>query len=311
VRKDTLAYGGIFLALAAFILFFQFPKTEKKEAKRKQLFEYNEDEVRKIHITSKSGEVTICQKDKEGEWLISSPQKVSADGTEIYNLMNIFTTTTISRVVNESSEDLSVFGLDKPEVHVTFDFNVRKIGLKLGAKNPDGSGVYALRDGDKSVLLLPSYVTGTLDKNFFTMRDKHVFRSFLINPPAALDWQSDGVPLSLKREKEGWKLSVDTKVNTENVKTFLNNLQFLTIKVFVDKNKLSESLFSNSREKLVLTGEDGKREVLIIGKKKLGTSLFYGKNESKKQIFLISEDDKKAIFPTLDYLKYKEVSDGT
>jgi len=314
VKKDTVIYGIVFFALAAFIFFFQTPKNKKQQGKKianKQLFKYDEDKVVKLNIISK-GKETVCEKDSGGVWHVVLPEKTLADETEVYNVINIFTTTPLMRVVDESPHSLTMYGLDSPSISVSLGLGGSSIGIKLGSKNPSGSGVYAMEEGKGAVLLLPSYVPGTLDKDFWIMRNKYVF-SFLMEEPVLLEWQNGTSRVSLKREKKTWKLvqPETADVDYERVSALLKSIRFLSVTNFLDDASSTESGLDMPECTMVLTGEKSKRETLIIGKKYPKTSGFYGKRKNKNGFFVISEEDRQNIFPTFSDLKKKEKISNT
>lgn len=306
MKKDTVIYGIVFFMLAVFILFFHTPKKKKQKVEKalnNQLFKYDEDKVVKLRIRSK-GKETVCEKDHAGVWHVVVPEKTLADETEIYNVINIFTTTPVMKVVDEAPRNLAMYGLDTPSIDVSLGLGENSIGVKLGAKNPSGSGVYAIEEGKRAVLLLPSYVPGTLDKDFWIMRNKYVF-SFLMEDPVSLEWQNGTSKVLLRREKETWKLikPETADVDSERVNALLKSVKFLSVKSFLHDVPV-DSGFGSPERTMLLTGAKSKRETLILGKKYPKTSGFYAKN--KNGFFVISEEDTQNIFPSFSELKKKE-----
>ena len=83
----------------------------------------------------------------------------------------------ITRVVDENPADLKEYGLDAPRVEIEFKASGDKTygdyhRLFLGGKSPTGGDVFARRDADKRVILVPGYVDPIFNRSTFDLRDK-------------------------------------------------------------------------------------------------------------------------------------------
>ena len=73
----------------------------------------------------------------------------------------------ITRVVDENPADLKEYGLDAPRVEIEFKASGDKTygdyhRLLIGAKSPTGGQVFARRDADKRVILVPGHTDADL-----------------------------------------------------------------------------------------------------------------------------------------------------
>ncbi len=307
MKKEPILYAAVFIALSVYVMFFLKPKsgTKHKKLLENMLFDYSESNVDKIQIIAK-GKKTICQKEGDNKWQITFPKKTEADETEIYNVINIFTTTKFLRKIDSESKDLSIFGLDKPDVYVSLGLGEKndEISLKIGSKNPDGSGNYALRNEEKTVFLIPSYVVGTLDKDFWIMRNKYLF-SFIKTPLSEIRcYSGDKVFFSIKNIKGTWMLEkpVASKANYGNVNSYVNMVKYLSVRRFLDVDIPSGASFGlvNPEYSLVVVGKDGVSETLLIGREDKESAMFYAKRKNSNCIVLISKKDKESILPSVE-----------
>ena len=84
----------------------------------------------------------------------------------------------IVRVIDENPADLKDYGLDAPRIEIDFKAAGDKASgrLLIGDKTPTGADLYAKRNDEKRVFLIPAYQEATLNKSTFDLRDKTVLK---------------------------------------------------------------------------------------------------------------------------------------
>lgn len=167
----------VLLSLGAYIYFIESerPASYEEEAKDK-VFAVDSDSIREIKIRSESGETTSIEKGETGTpWKLTAPLEATADSAEVTSIVTNLASLEIQRVVDESPEDLSLFGLTNPRITVAYkseddDFTI----LLIGEKTPTGTDLYAKLPEEKRVFLISGFLETTFNRTPFHLRDKTI-----------------------------------------------------------------------------------------------------------------------------------------
>jgi hypothetical protein len=117
------------------------------------------------------------RRDGDG-WRMTAPVEARADEAEVSGITSNLETLEIQAVVDEEPGDLQPFGLHEPRVQIAFkvDGDDAERRLLLGIRTPTGGDLYARRDDEPRVFLVPAYLENSFDKKPFDLRDKTVVR---------------------------------------------------------------------------------------------------------------------------------------
>lgn len=98
------------------------------------------------------------------DWKLTAPNAASADAGRVNTLLNDIATLKATRVITPTNSDLAPYGLSTPTYKVELLKGTTPLTtLKVGSKNPDGSGVYLQRDGAATVYLVSSSILGSAE----------------------------------------------------------------------------------------------------------------------------------------------------
>ena len=128
-------------------------------------------------MTIKSGAGATTLKKTSGVWQMTAPVSLKADAMEPGTITTNLSTLEVSRVVDENPADVKDYGLEPPQVEITFKASGDKTyggdhRLLLGSKSPTGGDVFARRDADKRVILVPDISDRSSTARAFNLRDK-------------------------------------------------------------------------------------------------------------------------------------------
>ena len=133
------------------------------------------DKIEEVKVTSDKGEVSTLKKDN-GSWQLVAPVAAKADETEASAIANALGQVEIVRVIDENPADLKDYGLAAPRIAIDFkaagDKDYRR--LLIGEKSPTGADLFAKRNDEKKVFLIPAAQESTLNRSTFDLRDKTV-----------------------------------------------------------------------------------------------------------------------------------------
>lgn len=227
--RSTLALAVVLAGLGAYIYFVTNKKVDDTGTpKLERVFaSLASDNIDEITVKSESGDTTTMR--RTGPiWHITSPVTASVDEMAIASLTNGLSSLELSRVIDENPTDLNAYGLATPRVEVDFkiigDDTARK--LMLGEKSPTGAQLFAKRNDEKRVFLVPAYQDTTFNKATLDLRDKTLLK-FDREKADGIELVADGKTVQLVKSDADWKMlkPLQTKADTGAVEALVGRLQ--------------------------------------------------------------------------------------
>jgi len=234
--KSTIALIVVLLGLGAYIYFVTWKQPEGgADAAKKQdkvFAGLDSSKIEELKVTSAAGDATTVKKDAGG-WQVMQPVTAKADESEIGSLTSALASTEVSRVVDENPTNLNDYGLSNPRIEVDFkaagDKDYRK--LMVGGKTPTGGDLYARRNDEKKVFLIPAFQESTLNRTTFDLRDKGLLK-FDREKVDGIDVSAGGKTIAIAKDGGDWKLTkpVQTKADFGSVEGLVGRLQTAQMK---------------------------------------------------------------------------------
>lgn len=198
---STLVLVVVAAALLSYIYFMDAPAPGEV---RDRVFTVEAADIEEVTVTS-SGETTIVRK-TDGGWRLVSPTEAEADETEVTSLTGQLAGLEISRVVDEDAADLAQYGLADPQVAVAFRAGDASGRLRLGDQTPTTVDMYAAREGETRVFLIPAFLESTFARSPFDLRDKRILRVERAEVDA-VEISGSGRTIQLARTGSEWRLT--------------------------------------------------------------------------------------------------------
>jgi hypothetical protein len=154
-------------------------------------------------------ETLAVERAGEAQWKVTRPRPLRADTQAVSDFLEKLAGGRIKEFVAETPRSLEPYGLARPvrvAIHVGRDKDRATRALLLGRLDDKKKGVYALRPGEASVLLLPEEVWTTLPKTTAAIRDKTVV-DFERDQVTGLEVESPRGAVALSREGERWTIT--------------------------------------------------------------------------------------------------------
>jgi hypothetical protein len=155
------------------------------------------------------GRLMAAEPEAPARWKITKPAPFRADWDRLSDFLDKVQFTKVKEFVAESPKSLGPYGLDRPTSVTVFvgkgkDRTVRE--LLLGRVDPAKKGVYALRKGEQSVLLLDEQIWNLLPKTLAELRDKTVL-SYDREKVARFEIESPRGKVAVAKDGEKWTLT--------------------------------------------------------------------------------------------------------
>jgi uncharacterized protein DUF4340 len=234
--RSTIALVVVLAGLGAYIYFVTWKKPIEPPSKQEKVFAgVQTDKIDELKVTSDKGDVSTLKKDN-GNWQLVAPVAAKADETEASGITSALGQVEIVRVIDENPTDLKGYGLDMPRVEVDFkgagDKDYRR--LLIGEKSPTGADLFAKRNDEKKVFLIPASQETTLNRSTFELRDKTLLK-FERDKVDGVEVNAGGKTVQLEKNGAEWKITQPLQVRADYgaVEGLIGKLQTTAIKSIV------------------------------------------------------------------------------
>jgi hypothetical protein len=236
-------------------------------AETKKLFKVEEGKIRRIALTRSGSAIVAVRGDKR--WTIEQPVQAEGNKEEWNGLALALSAFDYERVVEEKPTDLARYGLDTPELVVTFEVEKGQVQkLELGAPNFSGGSYYARRGNDPKVYLVSGYARDKFTTDLDRLRESAAMK---FDVYAATAFRLDRPDGSLKFVKKNWNWFLETPVagpaddnEFETVLRQCSELRAADPLDGVEPARLKQA-FGPVRYRVSVTLEQGEPHVLEIG----------------------------------------------
>jgi hypothetical protein len=291
--RSTLALVAVLAGLGAYVYFVTWKKTDNDaDAKKEKVFPSIQiGTIEDIRIKSASGETTTLKK-QNGTWQVTDPVMARADDGKINAITGQLNTVEVARVVDESPTDLKDYGLAMPRIEIDFkganDKDYRK--LAIGDKSPTGVDLFAQRNDDKRVFLIPSYEESAFNLATFELRDKTLLK-FDHDKVDDVELTADGKTIEIGKDGTDWKLKkpLQAKADVGAVEGLLGRLQSAQMKSIVAGDPKPADLKKYGFEKPMVTvnvNSGSSKATLLVGEK-TSDNAFYARDVSQTAVVTV------------------------
>jgi hypothetical protein len=289
---STLALVLVLAGLGAYIYFVTWKKTEGDANRKEKVFaSFANDKLDEIRVKSTSGDTTTLKK-QNGVWQVTSPITARADDSQVIAIAGRLASVEIARVIDENPTDLKDYGLAEPRIEVDFkdanDKDYRK--LLIGEKTPTGIDLFAKRNDEKRVFLIPSYEETALNVGTFQLRDKTILQ-FDHDKVDGVELTASGKTFEIGKENGEWKLKkpLQVKADQSAVEELLSRLQTSQMKTIVTSDAKPADLKKYGLDKPAVTvnvNSGSSRATLAIGAK-TSENTYYARDVSRPAVVTV------------------------
>ena len=263
----------------------------------KTILAFDRKQVTGVDIVSR--DETLGLESADGGWKIVRPVALSADGDTVSDFLEKLGGAKVKEFVAEAPASLDAYGLDRPwrvTFHTGKDKERSSRSLLLGKVDTGKKGVFAMREGESSVLLVPEDVWTTLPKNVAVARNKVVVpvdRDKL----ARLEVESPRGAVTLVRENDKWRITAPEALPADQVEvgSLLFKLQSLRAQGFLTEDASGiPRLLARPEVKVTLADAGATTTVLLAPspERRGGTAMAYAAIAGRGPVVLV---DGKAL----------------
>ena len=318
--KTNAVVGIVFLALLAFVYFYEIKGGEERKAeadKAKELLDFTPSDA--LRLTLDRGDTVIVLEKSQDEWKLVEPVADLADQQAVDRLLNNIDETEREREVADSAavaEDAQVaakYGLDAPRLKVRIETDAGELDrLSFGDDTPTERYAYVQLGGaNPEIFLVRAFKFDNLNKGIFDLRDRRVlaFETDEVKE-LHLDWNGENIAL-VRADEDAWQLraEVDVPADKDEVDDMLRSLDNAKIQSFVDDEDLAEYVRGEPPllELSLLVGEDRAEKRVWVGPAEGGD--YYARDLSRAPVFLVDSTVVHKLQKSTGDLRNKEPID--
>jgi hypothetical protein len=164
------------------------------------------------------GDLLAAEPEGEMKWKITKPVSLPGDWEAVSDFLDKLRFARVKEFVAEAPRSLSPYGLDHP-ARVTVSLRKEKDrtsqALLFGKAEPAKQGVYAMRPGETSVLLVGEDLWKALPKNVAALRDKKIL-DYDREQVARLELESPKGKVLLARAGGKWQITAPEPVKADD-----------------------------------------------------------------------------------------------
>lgn len=220
---------------------------------------FDRKDVTAVEVVTR--EETLALEPAGDKWKVTRPLALAADAETVTDFLDKLAGARVKEFVAEAPRSLASFGLERPvrlAIHTGRDKERATKSLWLGRVDGDKKGVYAMRPGETSVLLLPEEVWNVLPKTVGAVRNK-VLVEFERDKVTRVDLSSPKGSVSLVREDNRWRITAPEPLSADQVEAgaVLAKLRELRAQAFLTDDASGVARYLATSEVRISVTEQG------------------------------------------------------
>jgi hypothetical protein len=301
--RSTIAAVVILAGLAAYIYFVtnKMPEGDPNAKKLEKVFAgLQADKVQEVSVSALTGDATTVKKEG-GTWQVTSPIAAKADETEVTGIASALAGLEVVRVVDENPANLNDYGLSNPKVDLRFKAEGDKADhrLLLGEVSPTGGDIFAKRNDEKRVFLIPAFQEKTLNRTTFELRDKALLKFDREKVDGVLV-DAGGKSLAIAKDGGDWKITkpVQARADFGSVEGLVGRLQTVQMKSIASAEPTAADLktYGLDKPEATVNLNAGSARVTLVFGGKAESNTVYARDASKPAVVTVEStllDDLK------------------
>ena len=253
---------------------FVLPDSVLREATRpvvdfrdRTILAFERRDVTGVNVVTDAETIVI---EPAGEkWKITRPVTLGADTAEMNDLLDKLASAKVKDFVAEAPRTMQAYGLERPikvSVHTGKDKDRATRTLLVGRTDADKKGVYAMREGESSVLLLPEEIAKLVPRNVAAIRDKQLV-DFDRDRIQRVDLESPKGAVTLVKDKDRWTITAPEALPADQVEAgaLLTRLRELRAQAFLsDEASAIQRFVPKATVKVTLSEQGGTPTTVLL-----------------------------------------------
>lgn len=270
--RNTLFALFVLAALVAYLYLVEWPQqAQQEEAKR--LLSFERDNVAALTLDYADRSIAL-EKGPQGRWQIVQPITADADETIVKNMIGAIADAKVTRTLDNVSDKLSTYGLDKPETTVTLRLQdgTSLPPIKVGTTTQVGFSAYVQKGDAPEVYITAAAFQSGMKKEIKDLRDKTVIafadgevRQIEISGPTGT------IVIERRGEEDSWEITAPARypADSSEVRALLASARGLRAVDFVSDDEGADlAAYGLTSPRLrfgVWLGQDRAHKTVLVG----------------------------------------------
>src|SRR3984893_6383756 len=276
-----------------------------------KIISFQKDDISKLEIKRKSGEVIDLSRTSPASWKITSPKPLIGDADTVSTILFAISPLETDRVIEDKASDVKAYGLAEPAVEVSAtDKGGKSQKLLVGDDVPTGGSTYAMLAGDPRVFLISSSAKTNFDKGLKDLQDKRLL-PVDFNNISKIEVISKKLDLAFGSNNGQWVMQApkDVRGDTSKLEGIVEKLRLATMDPSApeaDMKKAASSFSSGTPIATVKATDEAGSQELQVRKSK---DDYYAKTTAMPGAFKVSKELGEAVGKDLDDFREKRLFD--
>lgn len=325
MRPKTLIVLGslavIAVGLVVFDAYWANRRERQEEAAKKVLATLPWEKVTRVEVqTEKEKSPIVLQRTASGSspsWQILQPIQEEADGSAVDRLWSGLKDLTYDRkFAMASGTKLSDFGLDPPRSLIRLqDAEGHTLAaLRVGRKTPVEGDLYAMLEGSRDVLIVPSWRESTLVPALKDLRNRRL-TNLKATDLARIVIERKGLEpptLAFRKDKGLWVIEQPRPMlaSASTLASLTSTVEFLEAEDFVAEQAADLASYGLDHPEVRLTVEtaQGAQQVFLFGKKR-DDATFFAQVAQRPRVVAVRRAVVEDLQRGLDYWRSQQAAD--
>ena len=187
------------------------------EFRDKTVLAFEQKDVTGLELALRDDKIALEQAD--GRWKLTKPRALPADADTVRDFLEKLRAARVKEFAADGPRSLEPFGLDKPvrlDIQTGREKDRATKTLLFGRADPAKKGVFAMRPGESTVMLIPEETLTAVPKNVAVLRDK-AFVGFDRDKVTQIAIESPKGAVTLAKDGERWKITAPQALAADQV----------------------------------------------------------------------------------------------
>jgi len=187
------------------------------EFRDKTVLAFEQKDVTGLELALRDDKIALEQAD--GRWKLTKPRALPADADTVRDFLEKLRAARVKEFAADGPRSLEPFGLDKPvrlDIQTGREKDRATKTLLFGRADPAKKGVFAMRPGESTVMLIPEETWTAVPKNVAVLRDKALV-GFDRDKVTQIAIESPKGAVTLAKDGERWKITAPQALAADQV----------------------------------------------------------------------------------------------
>ena len=232
----------------------------------KRVIDFQRTTTHRLSLRQGDSEI-VCQKNVDGEWEITAPVKLKANGEAVDDLLFGVDALRAAAFIDDQPRSLQPYGLDSPSIEASFMVPDAEPTVLLVGKMK-GENIYVKAQNAEPVFLVKKELINLVGMGVAELRDKQIL-DFRSDAATKIALKHSDVNLTCQKQGTNWRLTQPVQEQAKNgaVNSIIHQINQLMVEAFLAVSPPTTTTGLDAPEiHLVVTLKDRTEHSLEIGK---------------------------------------------